>query len=260
MRQTFDLFSDIFTRRDNILRRMDPRAKLVIALATILAVILSTRIDLPIAVFAICLGAMLAVRIPLRLIVVRLAAPLGVVLVLVVLQSIMVGATPFITIMVGGLKLTATNEGMRRGLLIGSRVVGAVSVMLLLSSVTPAHDIFRALRWFRIPQGWVEIAMLMYRYTFTLLDQTADVVAAQQVRLGYTSFRRSLASMGVLVGTVMLRSIDQATNTHEAMVARGYRNTMPFGPMPGMDTKDRWILCIALLAVLSAYFTLGWRP
>ncbi|MEW6356532.1 MAG: cobalt ECF transporter T component CbiQ [Planctomycetota bacterium] len=260
MRQTFDLFSDIFARRDNVLRRMDPRAKLVIAVATILAVILSARVELPLAIFAACLGAMLAVRMPPRLIVVRLAAPMGIVLVLVVLQSLMIGTTPLLTFPLGAWQLTVMREGLLRGLLIGSRVLGAVSVVLLLSSVTPAYEIFRALRWFRVPNGWVEIAMLMYRYVFTLLDQTADVVAAQKVRLGYSTFRRSVASMGVLAGTVIVRSIDQATNTHEAMIARGYRNTMPFGPMPGMRAKDPWVLCLALLAVLSAYLMLGWRP
>ena len=78
---------------------------------------------------------------------------------------------------------------MPRGVLLGSRVLGAVSVMLLLSSVTPAYKIFGALRWFHVPEGWVEIALLVYRYTFLLSDQTADIAAAQRVRLGYSVVR-----------------------------------------------------------------------
>ena len=106
--------------------------------------------------------------------------------------------------------------------------------MLLFSLVTPAHRIFHALLWFRIPQGWVEIAMLMYRYIFSLLDDTADVAAAQRVRLGYNGTRRSLSSIGSLAGAVIIRSLDQAAHTHEAMSLRGYGGLIPFAPLPEM--------------------------
>ena len=105
----------------------------------------------------------------------------------------------------------------------GSRVLGSVSVVLLLSSVTPAHRIFHSLRWLGVPRGWVEIATLMYRYIFTLLDQTADVLAAQRVRLGYSGLKRSLVSLGVLTGAVIVQSLEQATRTYEAMSLRGYQ-------------------------------------
>ncbi|MBU0574951.1 MAG: hypothetical protein KJ704_01735, partial [Proteobacteria bacterium] len=47
----FDLFSDIFTYRDNALTRIDPRAKLVIALAALIAVITADKAVLPLFVF-----------------------------------------------------------------------------------------------------------------------------------------------------------------------------------------------------------------
>ena len=125
-----------------------------------------------------------------------------------------------------------------RGVLLGSRVLGAVSVMLLLSSVTPAYKIFGALRWFHVPEGWVEIALLVYRYTFVLLDQTADIASAQRVRLGYSSLGRSLSSAGVLAGTVVARSMDQAMRTYEAMTLRGYQGRLPMGPLAELKARD----------------------
>lgn len=255
----FHLFSDIFACRDNALARMDARAKLITALATILFVTLSTRMILPLAVLAACLGAMIALCMPARLIVGRLIAPVGIVLVLVVLQSFTVGKTPVVSVTLGGWHLTAKLEGLMRGLLMGSRVLGAVSVMLLLSSVTPAHRIFRALRWFRVSKGWVEIAMLMYRYTFALLDHTADVVAAQKMRLGYSGVRRSLSSMGVLAGAVVVQSLEQAARTHEAMALRGYTGVMPHSPMPSMRARDRWLMVLTLLLISGAFVLLEWR-
>jgi cobalt/nickel transport system permease protein len=203
-----ELFSDIFAYRDNELARIDPRVKIVIALTLIATVVLSKQPLFPILVFVSCTAGMLLMRMPVKLVLLRLMAPIGIVLVLVLLQAFLTGATPLASFSFASWKLIATEEGLRRGVVLGSRVLGAVSVMLLLSFVTPAHKIFAGLRWFRISEGWVEIALLMYRYTFVLLDQAADIAAAQRVRLGYSSPRHSLSSIGLLAGTLVARSMD----------------------------------------------------
>jgi cobalt/nickel transport system permease protein len=202
---------------------------------------------------------MLALRMPARLTLARLIAPVGIVAVLVVLQSFTLGTTVIRTVNLGPSQGAIKLEGLLHGLLMGSRVLGAVSTMLLLSSVTPAHSIFQALRWFRVSKSWVEIAMLMYRYTFVLLDHTADVAAAQRLRLGYSGARRALSSMGVLAGSVIVQSFDQASNTHQAMALRGYTGAMPYGPMPGMRKKDGWAMALTLIVVSGVYLALERR-
>jgi cobalt/nickel transport system permease protein len=254
----FDLFSDIFACRDNVLTRMDARAKLIIASGMILAVILSRKMYLPLTSFVVCVSAMIALRMPVRLVLLRLAGPLGIVVVLVAVKAFFTAGTPLASFPVFGWHLTASREGLYEGVLLGSRVMGSVSVMVLLGSVTPAYKIFHALRWFRIPEGWVEIALLVYRYTFTLLDQTADVAAAQSARLGYSNVRRSLSSMGVLAGTVITRSMDQAMRTYEAMMLRGYQGHLPFAPLPKMSISDRRSIILALPLIVASYVLLEW--
>lgn len=254
----FDLFFDIFACRDNALSRVDPRPKLAIALALILAAITSSRAFLPLGVAMGCLATMMALRVPLRLILLRLAAPLGVVCVLVLLQAFLIDGTILFRLDLAGFFLTATQEGLLRGALLASRVLGAVSVVLLLSAVTPAYRLFHALRWFRVPQAWVELALLVYRYIFVLVEQAADVAAAQRVRLGYSSPSRSLGSMGVLAGTVMARSLDQALRTHEAMMLRGYHGQFPFGPHSEMRLVERWSMFIVPGVVLAIEMIIEW--
>ena len=249
----FEIFSDIFACRDNVFTRIDPRVKLVTAITLIIGVVLSTKVFFPLTVLVFCLSAMLIVGMPVRLVLLRIAGPLGMVAVLVALQAFLSGSTPLFAVNLLHWKLTATDEGLRRGIVLGSRVLGAVSVMLLLSSVTPAYKIFNALRWFRVPEGWVEIALLVYRYTFSLLDQTSDVMLAQSTRLGYSSMRKSLSSVGVLAGTVITRSMDQAMRTYEAMTLRGYQGSMPFGPLPGLKTTDLKNLAIVLPLILTVF-------
>jgi cobalt/nickel transport system permease protein len=254
----FELFSDIFACRDNVLTRVDPRVKLFAALALILAVVFSTKVFLPLAVAAISLMAMLMLSIPIRLIVFRLAGPLGIVLVIVILQSFLTPGEPIFQIGFFGYNVAATGQGFWKGLLMGSKVIGAVSIVLLLSFVTPAYKIFHSLRWFRIPDTWVEMALLVYRYTFALLDHAADIATAQKVRLGYSTFHRSLASMGALAGAVMARSLDQGLRTYEAMVLRGYQGGLCLSPLPDLSRKN-WQLVMAILpAIVIFYFAQEW--
>jgi cobalt/nickel transport system permease protein len=260
MQRAFELFSDIFADRDNLLTRIDPRVKVIVTLLILLSVILSTRPALPLAVFTLSVIGTRIIQVPIRLVLARLAAPVAIVFVLVVLQAFLIGSTPLFTFSFLKWKISGFQEGAYRGILIGCRVLGAVSLLQLMSSATQAHRIFHALRWLGMPKGWIEVAMLMYRYIFTLLDRAADVMGAQRLRLGYSNIKRSLSSMGVLAGTVMVLSMDQAVRTYDAMMLRGYRGYMSLGPLPAMSGKDRWILVLAPVIVLLAYLMCEWGP
>ena len=124
----FDLFSDIFTYRDNALTRIDPRVKLLIALAALIAVVTAERTVLPLARLRASASAPSrpsgSRRSSSRC---RLAAPLSIVAVLVVIQTFVTGTTPLFAFTLGGWTLTAKAEGLRQGTLLGARVLGAVS-------------------------------------------------------------------------------------------------------------------------------------
>jgi cobalt/nickel transport system permease protein len=207
-----ELFSDIFAGEDNFLTRLDPRTKLLVGLFTLLCLLFTRNPWFPLLVLCLTVSAGVAIKIPTRLLLLRLTAPLGIALMLLILQS----------------------------LLTGSRVLASVSVLLLLGMVTPAHRLFHASRWMGMPKDWVEIALLMYRYIFVLLDLVADMMVAQRVRLGYSGVRRAWKSAGIVGGTVIVRSIDQAVHAHEAMRVRGYHGEMPFAALPVLPRRE-WI-------------------
>lgn len=247
----FNLFSDIFTYRVNWLTGLDPRVKLVTAISFIIAVLLSGTIVFPLCVFSFSLALMLTLGFPARIVVSRVLIPAGIVSVLFVLKMFMTPGEVLWSFHAGPFSLSVTDEGLRAGVILASRVAGAVSMVLLLGMVTPAHDIFRALLWMKVSHVWVEIAMLMYRYIFVLMDAASDMATAQKLRLGYSDSRKALQSVGVLSGAVLLRSIDQAERTNEAMLLRGYNGTIPVGKLPPLKRSDA-LLMLSLPAFLAA--------
>ncbi len=252
----FELFSDIFTYRENRLTEVDPRVKLAVALTAILLVLASSRPAMPLLVACAALGGLGALGFPRRVIAARLTIPLGLVLVLYACRLFTTAGEPLFTLAAAGIVLQGTREGLQAGGLLAGRVLGATSVLVLLGMVAPAHALFRALLWFRVPRPLVEVGLLMYRFIFVLIDIAADMATAQTLRLGYRGAARSLRSVGTLAGAVLVKSLDQAARTSEAMVLRGYAGTMPVGALRPVPRRELlWMF--ALTAALGLGYLAG---
>jgi cobalt/nickel transport system permease protein len=258
MHRPGELFSLERTAGSGWLARLDVRTQLIVSLSAIAAVVASARPWLPLAVFACCAVLWIVARVPLVAGLGRLAGPLGLAAVVCLLRALLTGTTPLAHFDLGPWRLTVTREGLAAGALVGSRVLGSVSVFILLCSITSAGQLFSALGWARLPRTWVEIAMLMHRYILILRAQVVAVIAAQRVRLGYGNFGRSMTSMANLAGLVMLRSMDQAEKSHEAMVARGFSGSFPVPPLPAMPRRQRWITGAGVALVAAAFLLTQW--
>jgi cobalt/nickel transport system permease protein len=112
-------------------------------------------------------------------------------------------------------------------MLIASRIAGAVSLVALLGFSTSFTGLMAALSWFRVPKGFIDVALFAWRYLFVLLDDAQTVYCAQRNRLGYAGFRCGLRSFGTLAGALVIKAFDNSQSITAAMVQRGYDGTMP---------------------------------
>ena len=231
----------------------DIRVRLVLALAAILAVVLSNCIWFGLVAAGCCMVALAATRPPLHMILHRLLGPLVLASLIFVTQALLTGSTPAVEFNLGGYRLAATEEGLARGALIASRVFGALGIVTLLCRNTSMQQLAAALRWARVPNTWIEIALLMHRYLHLFAAQAACVVSAQKIRLGYSRFRLAFHSAGTLAGLVILRSLDQAERTHEAMVARGYRGSLPLPSLPPLTRSQTTIASVGVTMIVAVY-------
>lgn len=232
----FSLLTDILAARSTPLARVDGRVALVAALALVAACMASTRWLLPALIAALALGAGLRLGLPARLLAVRMAAPLGVVAVLVAVRLWFEG-----------------QAALAPGLALAARVVGASAVLVLLGSTVPVHRLAAAARWLHVPLLFVELLLLMYRFVFVLLDRAQAGAEAQRLRLGWRDRRRALASAGQLSGLVLVRALDQAGRTAEAMRLRGGAGRMPLPPAAALGLRNALGLALAPALVAAAW-------
>lgn len=253
MHHVQELFSPLPDHRRSLLAGWDIRVRLVLALAAILAVVLSNCPWFGLGAAGCCLVALAATRPPFSMILHRLLGPLILASLIFVTQALLTGSTPVADFDLGPFRLTATREGLARGALIASRVLGSLGIVTLLCRDASMHELAAALRWGRVPNTWIEIALLMHRYLHVFAAQAACVASAQKVRLGYSRLRGSFQSAGSLAGLVALRSLDQAERTHEAMLARGYRGALPLPSLPPLSGSQTALAAVGVTMIVAAY-------
>jgi cobalt/nickel transport system permease protein len=209
------------------LTRIDARVKLLCALALLVMVISCRGFAFPLLVAALCFGSCLAMRVRLKVLAVRFAEPLFLAVMVIILKLFFSGHEPFFSVNLFGWEVIGHQDGLREGLLIASRIGGAVLLVALLGFSTPFTDLMAALAWFRVPKGFIEVALFAWRYLFVLLDDAQVVYSAQKNRLGYSGYRRGLRSFGTLAGALVIKAFDNSQTITTAMVQRGYDGTMP---------------------------------
>ncbi len=209
--------------KSSFLSRMDPRAKILCTLG-FLVINLSARGPwLPLFILILC-GVLLTLSgVSLREIRIRLVIPAVAALTVLATQVFWAGGKQVLfDFQVLGIHATGTLEGLIQGATIGVQVLAGVILILLLSMTTPLHKLLQGVRWFRCPEVIIEVAVLMFRYIFLLLEEGLRIRDAQRVRLGFASSRKALRSSATLGGMLFIRAYDRAERSLEAMRCRGY--------------------------------------
>ncbi len=248
-----EFYSD-YLKKEHALSRIDARVKILVALA-LLAMVLSYRgFVFPVVTAALCLSLCIMIRVPLRVFILRFSEPLFIAVVILFLKFFFSGKEVLFSVQFIGIHVVGHSDGLAEGLMIVSRIIGAVSIVALAGFSTPFTEFMAGLSWLRVPKGFIEILMFAYRYIFVLLDDANVIYSAQKNRLGYSTMRRGLTSFGVLAGSLTLKAFDHSLNTTVAMVQRGYDGNMPL-----LKHKSFKLSEVAASVVFMAGMGLLWK-
>lgn len=258
-----DLLEDI--AQNNGLAEVSPYLKLAAALGAILLCLLSPGFLGPLAIaLLLSLGILLLARVDIRtygeLFILPLTFALMSVGVIVLLsggEGVFLRCTPL-----PGLSLSITRASINEGILVLSRIVGGMSALIFLAVTTPMTDLFMVMRRCRIPEPVLDLAMMIYRTIFLILDQLVQTYQAQRMRLGYSSLGESIRSLGTLCGSVFIGSWDAGEDLVRAMEARCYdgrfaalREARPAGGRP-LVAAAAFLLVSSAVVMLTGNITI----
>lgn len=201
-----EIFSEYFIK-DNFLSKVDARIKLLVAFTVLIMVLSYKGFIFPLVLTLLSLFLCMKMKIPLRIFALRFCEPLFIASCVLILKCIF---------------STNYQDGLWDGLVIASRILGAVSIVIAVGFSMPFGEFIASLSWLKIPQGFIEILMFAYRYIFMLLEDARVIYNAQKNRLGYSNLKRGLNSFGILSGSLILKAFQQSYNITTAMMQRGY--------------------------------------
>lgn len=113
-------------------------------------------------------------------------------------------------------------DGPRQATELLLRTSAASLGVLLFAFTTPVSDVLPRLVRAGVPAPVVDVALVMYRIGFLLLDSMAQVRRAQAARLGQTGRAAVWRSLAGLAATSFVRAFDRAGRLQEGLAGRGY--------------------------------------
>ncbi|MFI6104735.1 cobalt ECF transporter T component CbiQ [Streptomyces sp. NPDC051310] len=132
--------------------------------------------------------------------------------------------------------------------------------VLLFAFTTPVSDVLPRLVRAGVPAPVVDVALVMYRISFLLLDAVRRIREAQAARLGLTSRAATWRSLAGLGATAFVRAFDRAARLQSGLAGRGYDGTLrvlvPQGAVSGRflgATAGLFAGLVALTLVLERF-------
>jgi cobalt/nickel transport system permease protein len=147
-----------------------------------------------------------------------------------------------IAFVIGGVEITYGLLSMTAILL---RTYLCVMAVFILISTTPFSSLTRELRRMKVPQIFVTLVEMIYRYIGVLIEEVGNMNTAYKLRSVKTK-GIAMKDMGPFVGQLALRSFDRGERVYAAMVLRGFGGEFPEQAPIRMNAGD-----------ISAAFLLG---
>jgi cobalt/nickel transport system permease protein len=248
------MFDEMFADGDSFIHRLDPRVKLVVALAfSALTAIESRFLALGTAVVLALFLTALA-RLPARALAYRIAAVNGFLLFLWVTLPLTYGGADIVC--VGPLNLS--REGISYALLVTLKSNAIVFACIALLSTTHLSALGRALGWLHVPDKITHMLLFMLRYLGMINRDYVRLWTSMKARCFRPGTNlhtyRSYANM---VGMLLITSYESAEAIYAAMMCRGFRGRFHTTEEFSFNARD-FFFGAAMTALLAIMGVLQW--
>jgi len=249
------LFAEEISGLPGLFQSLDARVRLVSVLALLIGVSFSHNLWVIAAIYLLVLVLAWRSSIPTDIFIKRVWLVLPFFTGMVILPALFI--TPGPTLIQLPLGWVITKTGLTTVLFMLLRVSTSVSLTLLLILTTPWNAVLSALSVIRVPDVFVLILGMTYRYIYLLLRSANDMFMSRQSRVvGRLSGAEERRIIAATAGALLNKSLDLSSEVYLAMQSRGFVGTVvtlkPF-QMQGRD----WFWLSFFLAITALAIYLG---
>lgn len=111
---------------------------------------------------------------------------------------------------------------------VAMRSIACVSALLFLALTTPLTSLVQLAQRQGISPELCDVALVMFRMIWSLLDALEAGRQALSARLGHAGYRRTIRSNGLLLAALLPRVLGRAQRMERGLAARGYQGRLAF--------------------------------
>ena len=243
------VFTEEHARKQGLLQAIDPRAKLGMFLVSVLAASFSNSVVVLAAFYFVILLAARASLVPFDFFVRRVWVGIPFFAGVVILPSIFLLSGPrLFDIAVGPLHIAPSIPGLLGAAVFVARVGVSVSLAVLLVLTTPWADVLKSLQAFRVPQVFILLLSMTYRYIFLFFRTVNGMFEARKSRMvGRPSGGESRKWITGSMMSLMSRSFKMSNDVYAAMLARGFTGQIRSYSAYRMKNADWAALSVAFI-------------
>lgn len=193
----------------NALRDVDPYKKVLAStFFLILSLIIKNVYILTSIIIFMSLSLVVLAKIELRKYLRLLCIPLGFLFlsILVTLVSIstnkgnLLHSVEFLNLYIG-----VSSESIDTSIHILFRSISCLVCVYFCMLTTPFNQLIYIMKKIHLPNTFVELSMLTYRFIFIFLEEFTEIYKSQELRFGYTNIKNSYRSLGLLTNLLYNR-------------------------------------------------------
>ena len=248
------IFADETASKPGLLQSLDPRMKSAAILLLILLALFTRSISVLGFLYFLCLVLALLSRIGLGFFLKRTWIFIPLFALMIAVPALFSFVSPGEPVRSLGI-LCITRQGIRAACFFVGRVITCVSLTVLLSMTTRHFELLKALRSFGVPQMFVMVLGISYRYIYLFVETVENTYLAIKSRVGGgIRWRSGQNIVAWNIAHLWTRSCLLNEQVYNAMLSRGFRGEPVVLNRFQAKARDWWWLAGSVgLAILLAY-------
>lgn len=216
-------FAEEYALKKGFLQSLDGRVKLATFLLLVLQALFAAKISTLAWLYSFCLLLVVLSKIRLGFFLKRTWVFIPLFSLFIVLPAVFSRGEPLLTLKLGWLNLAVSRQGAASAAVFLLRLVTCLSWVMLLNLTTRHFTLLKVLRVFKIPQVFVMILGMAYRYIYLFIEIIRNTYWAIKSRIGgKVEYRPGQEIVAWNIAALWERSSGLNEEVYKAMLSRGF--------------------------------------
>jgi cobalt/nickel transport system permease protein len=217
------VFAQDYALKAGFLQSLDPRVKIITFLLLIFQALFATRITILCWLYLFCLSLVVVSKIKLWFFLKRTWVFIPLFSLFIALPAIFSPGQAWLTLDLTVIKLIISRQGLASAAIFVARLVTCLSWVVLLSLTTKHFALLKALMIFKIPQIFIMVLGMAYRYIYLFIEIIQNTYLAIKSRIGFgVRYQPGQEIVAWNIACLWERSSGINEEVYKAMLSRGW--------------------------------------